>query len=194
MNARALSKFLIAVLLLAGMPVEAANLYTNGNWPALATDRTAHRVGDILTILVYESSAATNTANNNSDRKSNFGGDISAGVKFNESANLDLRSGSNNAGTTNRSGAMVAQIGAVVDQVLPNGDLQISGAELLNINGEKTKIRVKGRVRLADITAQNTVLSSRLADAVIVYNGEGFVSSSAKPGIVTRIFDWLGII
>lgn len=184
----------LALFLLAVSSAQAANLYTPGKWPALASDRIAHEPGDILTILVYENSAASNTANNGSMRKSNFGGNISAGDTFSEAANLDLRSGSNDEGTTKRSGAMVAQISAVVDAVLPNGDLQVTGSQLLTVNGEQTNIRVKGRVRLADISAQNTVLSSRLADAVIDYNGEGFVSRSAEPGIVTRIFNWLGIL
>jgi len=79
-----------------------------------------------------------------------------------------------------------------VDGILPNGDLHVSGAQELNINGDKTNIRIKGRVRLADI-ANNAVLSNRLADATIDYDGSGFVSSSARPGLLTRIINWLGL-
>jgi len=179
--------------LLAVLPAHADDLYKHDSWPALATDRNARHVGDALTILVYQTASATDTASNGSQRNSNFGGQISADAVFSHSASLGLDSGSNTTGTTGRSGAMVAEISAVVDQVLPNGDLHVTGAQVLNIDGERTNIRVEGRVRPADIAADNTVLSTRLADAAIDYDGTGFVSRSAAPGLVTRIFNWLGI-
>ena len=114
-------------------------------------------------------------------------GSISAG-SFSKSANGTLNGGSDSSGSTDRSGQMVAQISATVESVLANGDLQIVGQQELHINGERTNIRVHGRVRAADISSTNTILSSRLADATIDYDGHGFVSRSAKPGIVTRIF------
>ena len=185
---------LLAVCLLPAAPLQAADLYTRGNWSAMASDRNAHKVGDILQIEVAESAAATNTASNGSSRASNFGGQVSAGATFNEGGNLNLQSGSNTTGTTGRSGGIVAQVSATVDEVLPNGDLRVSGAQALNINGEQTNIRIKGLVRIADIAPDNTVLSSRLANATIDYDGSGFVSRSAAPGLVTRVFNWLGIL
>jgi flagellar L-ring protein precursor FlgH len=184
---------MIAFLLLSA-PAQATDLYSPGEWSALATDRNARKIGDVVTVLVYESATATNTASNSSSRDSKLGGQISADTTFSHGANLSLDSGSDNSGTTDRSGGMVAQISAVVDRVLPNGDIHISGAQVLNINGERTNIRVAGRVRLADISSTNTVLSSRLADAAIDYDGSGFVSRSAQPGLVTRVFNWLGIL
>lgn len=170
----------------------AADLYRPGDWPSLVSDRTAHRVGDTLTILVYESSAATNSANTGATSGSQFGGQISAGTALNESASLGLQRESNDEGTTGRSGGMVAQISVTVDKVLPNGDLHVTGMQTMHVNGERTEIRVKGRVRPTDISASNTVLSSRLADAAIDYDGTGFVSRAARPGIITRIFNFLG--
>lgn len=196
MNRTAL-QLLLACCLLAAAPVHAADLYPHDNWSALASDRNAHRIGDALTIVIYESATATNSANTGSTRDSKLGGQISAGTainpSFSGSANLSLAGGTTDSGTTGLSGGMVAQISAVVDAVLPNGDLHVSGAQMLNINGEETNIRVKGRVRQADISAANAVLSSRLADATIDYDGSGFVSSSSKPGIINRIFSWLGL-
>ena len=89
---------------------------------------------------------------------------------------------------------MVAQISVRVDQVYPNGDLGVSGASALNISGERTNIRIRGRVRPTDISGSNTILSARLADAQIAYEGSGFVSRSARPGILQRIFGFLGIM
>ena len=89
---------------------------------------------------------------------------------------------------------MVAQLSATVTQIYPNGDLQITGWQRLKINGEMTNIKVSGRVRRDDINGQNAVLSSRIADANIEYDGKGFATRSAKPGIVTKIFSWLGLL
>ncbi len=79
----------------------------------------------------------------------------------------------------------------VVSKVLPNGDLEIEGAQVLKINGERTNIRIAGRVRPADITADNSVLSTRVANATIDYDGAGMVSNGAKGGVVERIFSAL---
>ncbi len=193
MSPRFAPYLLLAACMLLAAPAKAADLYAHGGWPALASDRSARKVGDIVTIVVYESATATNTASNGSARGTKLGGQISAGTAFSESGGFNLSGGSDDTGTTGRSGAMIAQISAVVDDVLPNGDLHVTGAQTLNINGEQTNIRVKGRVRQADISAQNAVLSSRLADAAIDYDGSGFVSRSASPGIITRVFNWLGI-
>jgi flagellar L-ring protein FlgH len=183
----------MVITLLAASSASAADLYSNSDWTSLASDRNAHRVGDLLTVIVYESATATNTATNSSRAASNIGGQVSAGSAFSESASLGLAGSSEHSGTTERSGGIVAQISVVVDEVLPNGDLRVSGRQLLNINDERTEILIKGRVRQVDISTSNTVLSSRLADAVIKYDGSGFVSRSARPGIVTRIFTWLGL-
>jgi flagellar L-ring protein precursor FlgH len=171
----------------------AADLYSQGSWPALASDRNARAVGDAITIVVYENSTATNAASTSSKKSSSLSGAVNAG-SFDKSGGLSFGGGSQGNGSTGRSGQMVAQISAVVEAVLPNGDLQIAGQQELHINGEHTHIRVKGRVRPADISASNAVISSRLADATIDYDGTGFVSRSAKPGIVTRIFNWLGLL
>jgi flagellar L-ring protein precursor FlgH len=180
--------------LLAAPAAGAADLYAPGNWPSLAADRKPTQRGDIVTIVVWESATAANTASTGSRKRNRLEGRVSAGSAFDERGGIDLDGRSDSEGTTERSGRMVAQISAVVEEVLPNGDLRVSGSQLMNINGEKTTIRIVGRVRPADISAGNAVLSSRLADAMIDYDGTGFVSRSGRPGLVTRIFNWMGLL
>lgn len=185
-------RLLFALAWLAAiMPAGAGEL--DQNWAALASDRSARAVGDVVTVVVYQTSQAADSATTQSSRASNIHGQVAGGPSFNESGHLDLASGSDNTGQTNRSGTMIAQISAVVGEVYPNGDFQIAGSQVLNIDGEKTTIRVKGRVRQKDISAENAVLSTRLADAVIDYDGSGFVSRSAHPGLITRALNWLGL-
>lgn len=171
-----------------------ADLYRQGSWSALASDRVARQVGDSLTILIYENSVATNTAQNGSVKNSRVSGQLKVGSALNEGANLSMDGGFQGSSQTSRSGKMVAQVSVAVDAVLPNGDLKISGAQALRLNGEHTNIKIKGLVRPADISSDNTVLSTRISNVTIDYDGSGFVSRSSKPGIVTRIFNWLGVL
>jgi flagellar L-ring protein precursor FlgH len=176
------------------LPAPAADLYKPGNFPALVADRHADRVGDSLTIVINENSTATNSAQKNSSRATNVGGQITAGSSLNQSLQLGLNGSYDGSGQTGRADKMIAQISVVVDQVLPNGDLHVTGDQSLSINGDRTRIKLKGRVRIADISTTNSVNSNNLADAVIDYDGKGFVASSTKPGVVTRIFNWLGLL
>jgi flagellar L-ring protein precursor FlgH len=171
----------------------AENLYKSTSKAALASDRRASDIGDTLTVLVFQSAEATNSMQNNSQRKTNVGGSISAGSSFNHSANLQIGGGYNGQGEVRRSEKLVTQITVVVQSVLPNGDLMVAGEQVMRVNGETTRIGVRGRVRPADIAGDNTLLSSRIADAQISYDGKGFVSRSAKPGLINRIFSFLGL-
>jgi flagellar L-ring protein precursor FlgH len=172
----------------------AENLYRHDDWAALASDRRARNVGDIITVIVMQSASAANTVRTGTRRESRLGGEIGVSDAIGESASLGLRGSFTGDGQTARSGRMVAQMSVTVTEVYPNGDLGVAGAQLLNINGERTNIRLRGRVRGADIGSGNTVLSARLADAAIDYDGSGFVSRSARPGLLQRIFNFLGLM
>jgi flagellar L-ring protein precursor FlgH len=192
-----LKRLCLAVVALASLapirPASGTSLYVPGAWPALASDRDARHVGDIVTILIYESAQAAGTASSGSRKSLALKGEVGAG-HFDKAGQLGLGGSSDSGGSTDRSGRMVAQISATVDAVEPNGDHDISGQQLLHINGERTLIKIRGRARTADVGSGNTLLSSRLANAEIDYDGSGFVSRSARPGIVTRIFSWLGLL
>lgn len=185
----------LLLLALASAPgAAAAQLYQHDNWAAMASDRRAAAVGDILTVIVLENNNASNTVQTGTSRNTRIGGEISAGSSLNESASAGLRGQFDGTGQTARSGRMVAQISVRVEQVYPNGDLGIAGASALNISGERTNIRIRGRVRAADITGTNTVLSGRIAEAQIDYEGRGFASRSGRPGILQRVFSFLGLM
>jgi flagellar L-ring protein precursor FlgH len=187
--------FALAAAMVLASPAAAEDLFARGNWSSMASDRNAAAPGDIVTVLIYENAVATNTAQNGSRKNTKVQGQISAGSDnaLNESAQLGFGGQFDGAGQTGRSGKMVAQISATVESVLPNGDLRIVGGQNLNINGEHSFIRLRGRIRAADVR-DNAVISSRIADAEIDYGGTGFVSRSAKPGFITRIFNFLGIM
>jgi len=180
------------LLALAAVPAKAENLYDRSNWSALSSDRRAAAAGDALTIVIFQAAEASNSAQNASRRSTNIGGSISAG-SLDERAELDFGGAYTGRGEVRRSERLIAQITATVESVLPNGDLVVVGEQWMRVNGERTRIAVRGRVRTADITSENSVLSSRIADAQIDYDGRGFVSRSARPGLINRIFSFLGL-
>jgi flagellar L-ring protein precursor FlgH len=183
----------LGLIAVAPSVLHAENLYSPGSFSALASDRRAQAVGDSLTIVIHENATATNTAQNSSAKNMSVSGQVATRANT-QSAQLGLTGSFDGSGQTGRTGKMVAQLSVVVDRVLPNGDLHVSGAQSLNINGERTNIKLAGRVRPADISNTNSVLSTNLAEAVIDYDGKGFVANGSKPGVVARVFGWLGLI
>jgi flagellar L-ring protein precursor FlgH len=190
---------LASALCVRTVPAVGEDLYKGGNWSALAADRKASRVGDLVTIQVLANNSASNTVTQGSKKHTGLDGSITAvtgphGRTFDRSGGLSASGTYEGQGTNARANRMAAELSASVTEVMPNGDLVITGWQALNISGERINIRVSGRVRAEDIDADNAIVSSRLADAKIEYDGKGFASRSAKPGIVQRVFGWFGLL
>jgi flagellar L-ring protein precursor FlgH len=182
----------IVALLLLTTQAYAEDLYKGSSWSALSSDDKASRQGDALTVVIFQQAEATNIAQNNSRKKTEAAGSFSAG-SIDESASLEFGGGYSGRGEVKRAERFVTQLTVTVQQVLPNGDMLIFGEQVMQVNGETTNVGVRGRVRRADITSANTILSGRIADAQINYAGRGFVSRSAHPGLINRIFSFLGL-
>lgn len=187
------SVLLVPLALLGTSPAALAeDLYKGESWASISADHKAMARGDALTVLIYQEAEASKLAQNSSRKKTDLGGSFGAG-SIDEAAELEFGGGYSGRGEVRRSQRLVAQITVVVQDLLPNGDLIVAGEQWLRVNGETTRIEVRGRIRKADVTSHNTVLSSRIADAQINYDGRGFVSRSANPGLINRIFSFLGL-
>jgi flagellar L-ring protein precursor FlgH len=189
-----MNKLLLPIVLFGfATSAKAEDLYRDPSWPAMTSDRRATAVGDILTIDIFQAAEATNSAQNNSRKATDFSGTIEV-PGFSKSGDIKFGGGYTGRGEVKRSERFVSQMSLTVQEVLPNGDLIVGGEQWLLINGERTRIGVRGRVRSADIRSDNSVTSTRIADAQIDYDGRGFVSRSAKPGLISRLFSILGLI
>jgi flagellar L-ring protein precursor FlgH len=188
----AYTAFALAPLTPASL-AHAQNLYHGGNWPAMTSDRRASEVGDTITVVIYENAASSNTTQDSTTKSNSLGGGLSAG-SINESGNATLGSGYTGRGEIKRSEQLVGQLTVTVTGVLPNGDLLVEGHQQLRVNGETTNIAVRGRIRPADISDDNQILSNRIADAQIDYNGKGFTTRSARPGLLSKLFSLFGLI
>jgi flagellar L-ring protein FlgH len=180
------------VVLLAATPAAAQDLFGGGNWSSMAADRRATSVGDTITVIVAQAAESSNSTQNSSRKATDIAGGLRAG-SIDESGQLSFGGGYAGRGEVRRSERLLAQLSVTIEEVLPNGDYRIQGRQRMHVNGEDTVIAVRGRIRSADIRGDNSVLSSRIADAEIDYDGKGFVSRSAKPGLINRIFSFLGL-
>lgn len=168
------------------------DLYNEKTYRPLASDKRAHLPGDVLTVMIYENSSALTSADTQLQR-SNQVGATASGKHFNESLAVGATNNFDGGGTVQRAGKLLAQMSVTVTGVAANGELLVVGEQTLEINSDRQKIRVEGRVRPLDVSDQNTVLSYRLADAKISYLGDGDLASRQRPGLWSRFFTWVGI-
>lgn len=158
-----------------------------------AADQRAHRVGDVLTVLVLETTRARSQAATGSERDTDLGVSLSSPSTQYQSQ-LGLKNNSQGAAETSRIGELRAQLTVRVVALEPNGLLRIAGSQLLLVNREEQKIVLSGVVRPEDISAANTVWSSRIAEADLALAGKGVVSESQRKNIFSRVFQWLGLL
>ena len=158
-----------------------------------AADQRAHRVGDVLTVLVLETTRARSQAATGSERDTDLGIALNS-PSTNYSSQLGLQTNSKGAAETSRIGELRAQLTVRVVALEPNGLLRIAGTQLLRVNREEQRIVLSGVVRPEDISAVNTVWSSRIAEAELSLAGKGVVSESQRRNIVSRVFQWLGLL
>lgn len=172
--------------------VLADNLYRPGVTQSLTSDLKPQRVGDLVTVVISQNAQSSASQVNATNRSTA----VTAGVGADSAGhNVNLSTGNafTGSGQVQRSETFLTQMTATVTQILPNGDFEIAGSEHLHINGETTTIEVRGRIRQTDIDGNGEVASNRIADAQINYNGKGFMSRSAKPGIIQKLFSVLGL-
>ncbi len=162
----------------------------------LFRDRRAMRVGDILTVEIRIDDRAS--LGNSSDRKrdskvSNKFDLVLAlfGLAREGSASLDIASQSSSAGkgAINRSEKIQMSIAAVVTDVLPNGNLMISGSQEARVDFELRTLEITGLVRPRDVTRDNTVPYDRIAEARVSYGGRGRITEVQQPGFVHQLYD-----
>jgi flagellar L-ring protein precursor FlgH len=183
---------LVAFSLVAGT-AGAESLYNEADFRALASDNKAFRVGDVITVQVYENSSASTKTNTATQRKNNLNGSVTLlkpGFTYGASAAVggDFAGG----GSTQRANNLLATLTVTVREVMANGELRVAGEQLLTVNGESQKVNVEGRVRPQDISTDNAVLSTRLADARITYLGNGDLSERQRRAWWRVVLDVLG--
>jgi len=183
---------LLAMLLVAAAPVRATSLYQPGTYQPMTSDLRPRRVGDLITVMVYENSSASTNANTVTGRDASVGVDAHVNGKS-HGAGITTNNDLDGHGRTVREGRVLAQITVAIKEITPQGDLIVGGEQLLEVNNEKQQIRVEGRIRPQDISDANVVQSTRLANAHISYVGEGELADLQRRGWWQRALSLFGL-
>lgn len=187
----------------------------NTHWSWFADDKALRR-GDIVVVRIIQKTEGTQNAKTSTKRSASISAKIKYFLGLGEAVNAltdfdvprtDENGGVNPAydppdllnaqssnsfdgtGTTERKDGLTATISAVVTDVMENGNLAIYGRQVVQVNNETSLLTVQGIVRPTDISLDNTIDSTRIANAKIEFNGSGVVSDKQKPGWVIRKFD-----
>ena len=159
------------------------------------SDYKAHKIGDIVTIHIVEFTTGSNNSTTNTKNENNF--NISSGssgvLDFIPLFGINSKHGNEykGNGSVAQNGQLRAKLSAKIVDVTESGNVKIEGKKIVEINGDKQTTILTGWVRPEDITSENVVYSFNIANAEIQYKGKGVTSSSAKPGWVTRLINWI---
>ncbi|OBS09841.1 flagellar basal body L-ring protein FlgH [Acidihalobacter prosperus] len=172
-------------------------IYQSADSVPLFSDQRARHVGDILTVVLNENTNANKSADTSTSRDTSV--DVSAptvlgaGVTYNGKSLLSTGLASKNAfagkGSSTQSNQLSGTISVTVAQVLSNGNLVVQGEKWIALNQGREYVRFRGIVRSADITPQDTVLSTQVANAEIAYGGRGVLNDANREGWLAKFFN-----
>jgi flagellar L-ring protein FlgH len=194
----------IALALAFAVPAQLAAQSTGslfvpgGRLVDFARDADASQVGDLVTILVNESTSALATGNSTSSRKTSVSSNITSlyGATTAKLSNLLGTAGDQElagTGQTTRNMTISTTISARVIQVTPNGSLLVEGVKNIGVNSEKQIITLQGLIRPVDLTTGNTINSVQVANLSIKVDGKGVVGDAIRrPNFLYRLL--LGIL
>ncbi len=162
----------------------------------LYNDNRARAIGDIVTVEINESTAITGTEDSSADSSKNHSVNLDtsnfltsvkdiSGYLPNFTADTSHSFSGTGEYESNRN--INLELTAVVTEILANGNLIIEGNRDVNVNGEKYNIKVSGIVRPIDISLDNIIQSSSIANASITLEGKGFLTRAGKRGWWNRI-------
>jgi len=182
-------------------PRQASSLWQTGSH-SFFPDPRANHVGDIITVDITIADAAqisddttrTRTNSDSANLANFFGLENSIASGGADPKNLvNMGSATSNAGTgsINRSETVNLTLAALVTQVLPNGNLVINGHQQVKVNFEMRDLQISGVVRTEDITQDNTINLSQIAEARISYGGQGQITDVQQPRYGSQLFDIL---
>jgi len=182
-------------------------------WPGetsenlLFADTKAKQVGDIVTVQLEEEFKSSNSATTgvSKDSKIDLGVSTVLGVpndlgmsnflglgnSFDPTVQAESSRSTDGSGTTTRGGSMTGTLAAVVKEELPHGVFRIEGRRTVTVNNENQMMVLTGLIRRVDIGFANTISSQKIANASIVYTGNGVISDEQNVGWLMRFFAWV---
>lgn len=191
--------FVVGCLLLAVSCslAHADSLWKDGTSSPYTTSQS-FKVGDIITVMVLESTSAIHKAKTDTNVQDDFGAKL--GHSIDRIASLIPKSTTadgyeknkySGSGKTERTSSLKSKVPVIVTEVLTNGNLRVSGKHKVSVNEDAQEILVSGIIRSKDVSITNTVYSFQVADAEIQVVGTGVIQDAESPGWLTRFLNWL---
>jgi flagellar L-ring protein precursor FlgH len=181
----------LLILCLAAPALAERPLWDSEAGGSLFTNVKAHRVGDILTVMIVENSSASSDAKTATESKHDISGGPGEGaLNFIPLWGFDQKSKYDGKGNTTRKGQLNAVMSVRIVEALPGDQFRIEGNREIKRNGETEEMNLSGIIRSRDISPGNTINSASIADAVIRYDGSGDVANGNEPGFLTRLLNW----
>jgi len=162
----------------------------------LFRDARAARIGDLITVVISinDSAILGNSTDRSSESlfKSQFDGSVALPIlagKASGAANAGSTSTSKGQGNIGRSEKIQLSVAAIVTDLLPNGNLLISGSQEVRVNNELRELKVSGIVRPRDVSRDNLITYDKVAEARISYGGRGRLSEVQQPSLLHQVID-----
>ena len=179
----------------------ANSLWRNGS-RAFFRDQRAARVGDLLTITVNitdKANLSNQTQRSRTSKEDSGISDFAGSATVTQPLKIfpgkilttDSTSSADGKGSVNRQESLTTNVAAVVTQVLPNGNLVVEGKQEIRVNFEIRELIVAGVVRPEDIQSDNTIDSTKIAQARIAYGGRGQITDVQQPRYGQQVMDVL---
>ena len=155
-------------------------------------DRKAHNVGDTLTIVISEKTTTTQTKSRKNGKSASTTLNAGTGIfDFLTSASAGASDSWKADGSAKDSSNFSGNIAVTVVEVQPNGNMVVEGTQSIWQNKDEHKITLRGIVRRDDVTYENTVPSTKVADATVRFDGKGPLNAKQRQGILTQILNIL---
>ncbi len=170
----------------------------DGNKSNIFSDPRATQIGDVVTINIAINDSATfgNATDRSLDSVINTGFDWklqqdNTQKELKPTVTSESLSSTKGAGNIDRSEKIQLSVAAVVSDVLPNGNLVVSGSQEVRVNFELRLLNVAGIIRPRDISRNNTISYDKVAEARISYGGRGRIMEVQQPALLQQIYDRL---
>lgn len=177
---------------IAPPPASNGSLYQQNYSMTLYGDRKAYRVGDVITVLLTETTSSQKSTKSSLSKSSEvevLNPTILGQQPLDMTTNIENDTSFSGKGSTGQSNSLQGSITVTVHQIYPNGLMLVKGEKWLNLTNGSEVIRVSGLLRPEDVSPENTAMSTKLADARLTYSGTGDLADTTRQGWLTRFFN-----
>jgi len=176
----------------APAPANGAIFSTVAGYAPLYFGQRAHRVGDLVTVVLTERTSTSKSANGTMARDGNISITPPSAGPFSFDPNILNSGGSssfNGGGDAGQTSSLRGDLTVTIAEVRPNGTALVKGEKVMQFSQGEEWVQLAGIIRLADIDQDNRIASPRIADAQITYAGKGAVQRASREGWLSRFFN-----